>query len=860
VKPIRKRRLALIAGAIVLLMLAVEILIESFSATETVRIVERRLSDASGMNIRLGRDFHLEILPVLRFETNDVLVTDPKRPTPPVLKIETLRFELNPWRLLSGVIEIDALDILGAELFIEPRVADHGATAADRAGATASPKDRIAFQTRRIGIEDLWIFYRGESTEPIRTIEVEEVSLEAEEFDAPIAVKLNGEFGGNDFDVEGQIGPIAHLFDPPSPYPVSLRAEMREMVVELQGSVAEPAAFAGVDLVVNLVARDLEFIDAVVEWPIPVIDSAQLEARLSDADGSLGIDGKVHVAARNGEISGDIRGKLGDLSKSDDIELQISLTAHDLAEIGESWLPKLELPQVGPVAASVAIRGNRSVLTADDFSLMIGSRDATWLEARGSVVDLANFTGVQLAAAFAGADLRYANAYLDRELPDLGPVEGSARLSDRDGSLGVEELRITGGHKGSLTFDLSGSIDRMRDRDEIEVQAKVEAKNLGLIGDLFGVDLPAVGPVAFSGTMKGSDEKIESHGSTKFGRSILTGDWSGSFAGQSRKRIEARLRSQHLRLDDLGIAPDTDGGDEDENSANSKGWWSSHDPLPFEWLEAVDADLILEAERVSGAAGLELDGVRISVQLEDGRLEIPEFSVGYEAGTIRTQAHVDVSGFLPELALKIDVNDVHLTPLLAQVRQTVEEAGLLDASIDVRSDGNSVIQLRSNLAGTVLLIGRDGTLAGSYSSEFAKNFAVLAVPSILTGRTPRFGCIVADFAIENGVAKARELLVESEKISVVGAGTVDIGRDAFDIILIPKVHEPGLVSLSAAVKVSGPLSDPVFSPQYTSMPMQAVRGFVSNLMAPGSALIKPFRRSKDAGRCDKLRPLAPADP
>ncbi len=859
-KPIRKRRLALLVGAIVVLMFAVETLVETFSATETVRIIERGLSDAIGLNVRLGRDFHLEILPVLRFEANDVLVSDPKPPFPPVLKVETLHLELDPWRLLFGAFEIDALEILGAELFIETGIAGRGEVPAAPAAATGTSVDGIAFPIRRIGIEDLWIFYRGESSQTSRMIEFEEVSLEAEERDGPVAVELNGEFEGDEFEVNGQIGPIAHFFDPPVPYPVSLRAELRGMVLELQGSVAEPTAFAGVDLLVNLVARDLGIIDAVVEWPLPVIDSVQLEARLSDADGSLGIDGKIHIAARNGEISGDVSGKLGDLSKSDDIELQISLAARNLAEIGESWVPELQLPEVGPVAARVALRGNRSVLSADDFSLVVGSRDAVWFEAGGSVTDLANFTGVQLAGEFAGADLRYANPFLDRALPDLGPVGGRARLSDRDGSLGVEELRITGGRKGRLTFEFSGSVDRMRDRDEIEVEANLEAKNLGLVGDLFGIDLPAVGPVTFSGTMKGSDEKIESRGSTRIGRSILTGDWSGSFAGRSRKSIRARLRSQHLRLDDLGIAPDTDRGDADVNSAKSTGWWSSHDPLPFEWLEVVDADLVLEAARVSGAAGFELDGVRVSAQLENGRLEIPEFSVGYEAGTIRTQAHVDVSGFLPELALKIDVNDVHLTPLLAQVRQTVEEAGLLDASIDLRSDGNSPVQLRANLTGTVLLIGRDGTLAGSYSSEFAKDFAVLAVPSILTGRTPRFGCIVADFVIENGVAKARELLVESEKISVVGSGTVDIGRDAFDIMLIPKVHEPGLVSLSAAVKVSGPLSDPVFSPQYTSMPMQAVRGFVSNLLAPGSALIKPFRRSKDAGRCEKLRPLEPAGP
>jgi uncharacterized protein involved in outer membrane biogenesis len=294
----------------------------------------------------------------------------------------------------------------------------------------------------------------------------------------------------------------------------------------------------------------------------------------------------------------------------------------------------------------------------------------------------------------------------------------------------------------------------------------------------------------------------------------------------------------------------------DVDRAKSSSWWSSHDPLPFELLKVIDVDLTLEADRVSGTAGFELEGVRVSIRLEDGRLEIPEFTVGYEAGTIRTQAHVDASGSRPELALKVEVNDVHLTPLLAQVRQTVEEAGVLDASIDIRSRGNHPVEIRSNLTGTVRLVARDGALAGRYSSEFAMNFVTLAVPSILTGKTPRFGCIVVDFEVESGVATSRELLLESESISVAGSGTIDFGADAFDITLVPKVNKPGLVSLSAAVDVSGPLAAPVFSPRYRSVPMQAVQGFVSNVLAPGSALLKPFRKSKSESPCDGLRPVA----
>jgi uncharacterized protein involved in outer membrane biogenesis len=859
VKPIRKRRLAVIVAAIAVLVIAGEILIERFGAAKTVRIVERNLSKATGLDFHLGSDFHLEIIPVLRFEANDVRATDPERPFPPVLKVEALHLELDPWQLLFGVVEIDELHLHRSELTIEADAADGGEIPGDRTQAAASKGNGVEFRLRSLELEDFRILYYGESTEPARVIDIAEFSLEAREFDEPVDVELTGEFEGDEFAVEGTIGPIAHLLNPPGPYPVSLRAEMRKMVLELEGTVIEPAEFNGVDMLVRLDARDLGFLHTVVEWSLPAIDSVHLEARLTDDDGSLGIDGKIQVAAQDGEISADISGQLGDLSQNDDIALQISLSARDLAKIGQSLVPELKLPEVGPVAASVWIRGNTSALSADDFTLKIGSRDSTWLEASGSVADLANFTGVSLVGEFAGADFRYVNPYLDRELPELGPVRGNVVLSDRDGSLGVEEMRIAGGRKDTLTFDFSGRVDRVLDWDEIEVEAKFEAKSLALVGDLFGVELPPIGPVAFSGTMNGSDEKVESHGSTRLDESVLVGDWSGTFSGGARPSVKAQLKSQHIRLDDIGIEPRPADEDEGVSGADSTSWWSSHDPLPFELLQVVDADLILEAERVSGAAGFELDGVRVSIRLKDGRLEIPEFTVGYEAGTVRTQAHVDANGSLPELALKMEVNDVHLTPLLAQVRQTVEEAGMLDASIDVRSRGNHPVAIRSNLAGTVRLVARDGALAGRYSSAFATNFVTLAVPSILTGRAARFGCVVADFEIESGVAASRELLLESDKISVVGSGTVDIGADAFDITLVPKVHEPGLVSLSAAVEVSGPLAAPVFSPRYASMPIQAVRGLVSNVLAPGSALIKPFRKSKGNSPCDSLRPVAAPD-
>jgi len=859
-KRIRIGRLAVIVAVLIVAMIAGETLVESLGASETIRKIERHLSSATGYDVRIGGGFHLEILPILRFEADDVRASDPARPDPPVLKVQTLRLELDPWRLLSGVLEIDELDLLGPELRLEASANVAARAESHRAPAAESSGKPIDFRIQRIGIDDLQITYQGASGAPVRVIEIPSASLEAETPDGPVEVELGGQFERDDFELTGQIGPIAQLFNPVGPYPVSLRGEAANAVITLSGTLTDPVKLEGVDLNVRLDSSDLRLLREFVPWSLPAIDSVHLDARLTDGDGSFGIDGKLHMAARHGEISGDVSGRWGDLAHIGDVELALSLTAGNLAEIGASLVPELKLPEVGPVAASAKLRSSAKKLRADDVTLKVGSRAATWLDAGGSIADLVSFTGVRLSGSFAGEDLRDADPYLDHALPDLGPFAGSLELSDLDGTLGIERMRITGGREGALTFEVSGRIDQLRGRDEIGVEAKVEARDLALVGELVGVDLPSIGPVEFTGTVSGSKEKIASQGSTRLRDSVLIGDWSGSFAGRARPKIQARLRTPHLRLEDLGISPSPAERDTEADRTPSTSGWSSQDPLPFEWLRAVDADLALQADRVTGAAGFELDRVRVAARLEDGHLEIPEFTVGFESGTIQLHAQIDASGSVPELALKIDAADVHLTPLLAQVRQIVEEAGMLGASIDVHTRGNQPIELRSNLAGSVRLVARDGRLAGHYASAFATNFAVLAVPSVLTGRTPRFGCIVADFAIEAGVATARELLLESEKVSVAGAGTVDVGADAFDLILIPKVHEPGLVSLAAAVKVSGRLANPVFSPQYASMPLQAVRGFVSNLLAPGTALIKPFRKSQRSGPCDELRPLAPPQP
>ena len=80
----RLRRLATTVIAIALIAIGVDFLVESIAFDSALRHVESKLSESTGLEVELGRDFHFEILPVLRFEANSVKATAPQTPAVPL--------------------------------------------------------------------------------------------------------------------------------------------------------------------------------------------------------------------------------------------------------------------------------------------------------------------------------------------------------------------------------------------------------------------------------------------------------------------------------------------------------------------------------------------------------------------------------------------------------------------------------------------------------------------------------------------------------------------------------------------------------------------------------------------------------
>jgi hypothetical protein len=497
----------------------------------------------------------------------------------------------------------------------------------------------------------------------------------------------------------------------------------------------------------------------------------------------------------------------------------------------------------------------------DDFDVELGRRDETWARVEGSVRDLVRLEGVDLKASFSASDLRHARPYLEREPPSIGPIHGDARLSDLDGTLGVERFSLRGGQKVRFWIDLSGTFDDVREIDEIWMQANLEAQDLRVLGAVFGADLPPIGPVEFSGRVKGSDERIASEGTLRLDKTVLVGTWSGSFVAGTRPSLTARLESSHIHLDDVGIEPRSGTSDAapvrppEPVAESARRWWSGAEPLPFEALRTLDADVALAAARISGREGLDVRGASISLRLDDGLLTVAETSLDYTGASVRGEIRVDARTPVPLLALRAEVNGLDIAVLMSQLEEETDSSGVVEATFDLKGRGSSPDEIRSTLEGRFAAATRNWAAAGRYSRMFVRSLAFAFLPSLKLREVETFQCLVTDFEIKKGVATARTLVLEGNEVSIHGTGRIDLAREVYDLRLTPTVRDPGLLSVAATVDVSGPLTEPVFTPLARSLATSAVRGLLTNALRPANVLVRPLRGRAESDGSVCTQPL-----
>ena len=476
---------------------------------------------------------------------------------------------------------------------------------------------------------------------------------------------------------------------------------------------------------------------------------------------------------------------------------------------------------------------------------LTGSLGVLELAAHGTIDRPAALDGLDIALSLGAPDLAAISEAAGERFPELGPVAASARLIDRDGTTGIEDIEIAIGEPDDpLEIVARGGFDDLPELDEIELDVRLQARDLSVIGALFDVRLPPIGPVSASVRVRGSDDKISANGvEARIDKTRFHGSFSGSFVPGTRPQITARIGSPLVHLDDVGIEP------RDEASRGDGGFWlvgsdgwSADSTLPYASLPEIDADVSLEFDRLSGHAGLMIEGLSAKLRLAEGVATLEKFETVAEHGRLVGEARIETDSDTPVLFLRSRATGIRLEALAAQFEEDPSLTGILDALVDLESRGDTLASLASNLRGNAMLVVRDGRAASAWARAFERDLARALVSTDVEREFEQLECLIGDFQIARGRASVRTLWFETERAILSGQGAIDIGRGSFDLRIVPQPKRPGIFSIAASVKVSGPFDDPDFTPSKRSLVTSAARGFSKNITRPSNPLLRSWWR------------------
>lgn len=172
-------------------------------------------------------------------------------------------------------------------------------------------------------------------------------------------------------------------------------------------------------------------------------------------------------------------------------------------------------------------------------------------------------------------------------------------------------------------------------------------------------------------------------------------------------------------------------------------------------------------------------------------------------------------------ALRLDLSgqlkDMPLAALDAFSGDALAVDGDLQARWTLFADAASVDGLTSALAGDIAIVAGEGKITSGMLGMWGAGLLSNLVPDGGESAALNLNCMIGTWKVEEGVAKAAPLFIDTDRITISGEGGIDIARSRVDLTLKPKSKNPSLFTMDTAVDVKGDLSAPSISPNKLSL-------------------------------------------
>jgi uncharacterized protein involved in outer membrane biogenesis len=444
--------------------------------------------------------------------------------------------------------------------------------------------------------------------------------------------------------------------------------------------------------------------------------------------------------------------------------------------------------------------------------------------------------GALLASAMLDATIERGRLVLAR--PPLsglsGPADFAATLKAAPGQPATLAVRGTmGGEPFDLAFDTPGLAGLARTAEPIpatlrlalgdarlqasgrvardgtgEGRVQLGGERVDRLGKLVGIELPAVGPYAASGTVTVSTDSIRAADlDLSFGKSRLLGQAQMQVRRGGRPFHSVALRAPALHLEDLGAARWLDRAARPKDGEVAVA--QQEEALlarVVEALRAADVDGTLEIDALNGG-GEKFASGRLRATLAAGALRLVLQDVRTEGGNIDADLRIDAGGPQPKFAVQARAGGFEFAPLARTLDQSTTLGGRLDLVVDLAAQGPPG-SLLPTVAGTVDVAVYPRDLHAGALDLWGTGLLRSMMRSLDPSARSEVECAVASIDIAAGVARTRAFYVDSTRVRVIGQIDFDLPTRALSGRLRPQSEQPELFTVAPTMVLAGTMDNP----------------------------------------------------
>jgi AsmA family protein len=466
-----------------------------------------------------------------------------------------------------------------------------------------------------------------------------------------------------------------------------------------------------------------------------------------------------------------------------------------------------------------------------------------------------------------------------RKLKFEGSVQARERASDDD----AKPFRIQG--KGELNdkpFSLTvagGPLINLDPNEPYQFDGRLEASNIKLAASGTLPEPFDLGRLSANLAMSGEDLadlyyltelalpntpeyelslSVERNGTSvgmrniagRIGSSDVRGDLSLDTSGE-RPYMRGELASDLLDFADLaaplGTEVDVQSGEGDTSTktAKSKVAIPPNTPLlPDSKLQvnrvrAMDADVGYKARAVK-AGKMPLKHVAMQLKLNDGVLSLQPFAMDFPQGKLAVDARIDATKSVPHVVIDMRLNDLRLDQFAAKKPGAQPPlAGVMQARVQLQGSGDSIHGVASTADGTITAVVPHGEVRAAFAELTGINVA-RGIGLLLAADQQKadLRCGVADFEVNDGVMRAKNIVIDTQDVLITGKGDVRLQAEQLDLEIQGHPKKPRFVRLRTPIEIGGNLRKPAVAVDKSKTATQAgVAAAIGALIAPLAAVV-----------------------